>query len=69
MFRTFRSPIVLAATRCISGCTINWSGLDAPGVQSQSTSPPNVRREYEETSQTLEASPRRVRGDRRKPKG
>jgi len=34
MFRTFRSPTVLTATRCVSGCTISWSGLDAPGVQS-----------------------------------
>src|SRR5262249_22685664 len=27
------------AMRCVFGCTINWSGLDAPGIQSQSSPP------------------------------
>src|SRR6516225_5734706 len=39
MFRTFRSPTVFTATRCVFGCTISWSGLDAPGIQSQSSMP------------------------------
>ena len=84
MFRTFRSPTVLAATRCVSGCTINWPAPPrrAGGSEPKPFAPPNVRPECEETSQTLEASPRgaaallfgdreamqRAWGERRKPK-
>ena len=39
MFRTSRSPTALTATRCASGHEISWSGLEAPGVQSQSSTP------------------------------
>src|SRR5262245_46133617 len=59
MFRTFRSPTVLTATRCVFGCTISWSGLDAPGIQSQSSTPRLMcGASGEEKTQTLEASPR-----------
>jgi hypothetical protein len=59
MFRTFRSPTVLTATRCVSGCTnqLVWRRR-AGGPEPKLLAPPNVRRECEETSQTLEASPR-----------
>ena len=59
MFRTFRSPTVLTATRCVWVYDqLVWPRRAANPEPELVQAPPNVRRECEEAGQTLEASPR-----------